>query len=382
MRFLVLGGGAQGSAAAFDLVRRDNVEQVVIADADAGRPRPFLRPFEGGKLKFLRLDASDHGAVREAMEGMDAVVCGLPYFFNYDMAELAVESGCHYCDLGGNTEIVEEQKTLHERARAKGLSVIPDCGLAPGMVNILAQAGIDAVGQASSVKIRVGGLPQHPKPPLNYQIVYSMQGVLDYYTTLSIVLEEGRLVRKQALSEVEPVHFPAPVGELEAFHTAGGISTMPYRYQGKIPHMEYKTLRYPGHAAIMKAIRELGLLGTEPVNVGDCRVSPRDAFIEIVSPRLRNPEGNDLVALRVEVEGTKDGSPLKVTYDLLDYYDPTHHITAMMRTTGYSLAVTALMQADGRVQLKGVHTPDEAMPAEAYIAELARHGIDIQKTLG
>jgi len=382
MRFLVLGGGAQGSAAAFDLVRRDNVEKVIIADADPGRPRPFLKPYEGGKLDFLKLDATDHGAVREAMEEVDAVVCGLPYFFNYDMAELAVESGCHYCDLGGNTEIVEEQKTLHDQAKARGLSVIPDCGLAPGMVNILAQAGIDAMDETASVKIRVGGLPQHPKPPLNYQIVYSMQGVLDYYTTLSIVLEDGKLVRKQALSEIEPVRFPEPVGELEAFHTAGGISTMPYRYQGTIPQMEYKTLRYPGHAQIMKAIRELGLLSTEPVKVGDCRVAPRDAFIEIVSPRLRNPEGDDLVALRVEVEGTKDGAPKKVTYDLLDYYDPENHITAMMRTTGYSLAVTALMQADGRVERKGVHTPDEAMPAEAYIAELAGHGIDIQKTVG
>jgi len=380
MKFLVLGGGAQGSAAAFDLVRRDEVEKVVIADADPGRPRPFLKPFAGGKLEYLSLDATDHGAVREAMEGMDAVVCGLPYYFNYDMTELAVESGCHYCDLGGNTEIVEEQKTLHEQAAARGLSVIPDCGLAPGMVNILAQAGIDAMDEAASVKIRVGGLPQHPKPPLNYQIVYSMQGVLDYYTTLSIVLENGKLVRKQALSEIEPVDFPEPVGVLEAFHTAGGISTMPYRYQGVIPNMEYKTLRYPGHASIMKAIRELGLLSTEPVKVGDCRVSPRDAFIEIVSPRLRNPEGDDLVALRVEVEGTKDGAPKRVVFDLLDYYDAENHITAMMRTTGYSLAVTALMQADGRVERKGVHTPDEAMPAEAYIAELAKHGIDIRRS--
>ena len=380
MKFLVLGGGAQGSAAAFDLVRRERVEKVVLADASTRQIRPFLRPFVGGKLDLLELDASDHGAVRTAMEGVDAVVCGLPYFFNYDMAELAVECGCHFCDLGGNTEIVEKQRTLHDRAAAKGLSVIPDCGLAPGMVNILAQAGIDALDRTESVKIRVGGLPQNPQPPLNYQIVYSMQGVLDYYTTLSIVLEGGKLVKKDALTEVEPVEFPAPVGELEAFHTAGGISTMPYRYQGQIPVMEYKTLRYPGHARIMKAIRDLGLLSLEPVEVGDAHVVPRDAFIEIVSPRLRNPEGRDLVALRVEVSGEKDGSPKTVTFDLLDYYDPENQITAMMRTTGYSLAVTSLMQADGRVTEKGVHTPDEAVPAEAYVRELAQHGIRIERS--
>lgn len=380
MKFLVLGGGAQGSAAAFDLVRRDEVEKVIVADQEAGHPRPFLKPFMGGKLELRALDARDHGEVREAMDEVDAVVCALPYFFNLDITRLAVETGCHYCDLGGNTEIVEEQKTLHDEAAARGVSVIPDCGLAPGMVNILAQAGIDEMDETESVKIRVGGLPQKPRPPLNYQIVYSMHGVLDYYTTLSIALEKGRLVKKNALSEVEPVEFPEPVGTLEAFHTAGGISTMPYRYQGRIPHMEYKTLRYPGHANIMRAIRDLGLLSLEPVEVAEHRVVPRDAFIEIVSPRLRNPDGDDLVALRVEVSGRKDGESKTVRYDLLDYYDPEHNITAMMRTTGYSLAITALMQADGRVGKKGVCTPDEAMPADPYIHELARHEIHIRKS--
>lgn len=380
MKFLILGGGAQGSAAAFDLVRHAGVDRVVIADHDEGQLRPFLRPFAGDRLGRIRLDATDHGAVRQAMRDVDAVVCGLPYFFNHAMAELAVESGCHYCDLGGNTEIVEQQKTLHDRARSAGLSVIPDCGLAPGMVNILAQAGIDGLDETDSVKIRVGGLPQKPRPPLNYQIVYSMEGVLDYYTTLSVVLEEGRLVQKTALSEIEPVEFPEPVGTLEAFHTAGGISTMPYRYQGRIRHMEYKTLRYPGHAHIMEAIRELGLLSNEAVNFDGARMSPRDFFIKVVSPRLRDPQGHDLVALRVEVEGTRDGIPAGVRFDLIDRYDAEHDVTAMMRTTGYSLAITSLMQVDGRVTEKGVLTPDEAMPATTYINELAQRGINIQAT--
>lgn len=381
MKFLVLGGGAQGSAAAFDLVRRDAVEKVIIADQTTGHVRPFLKPFVGDRLEFRAVDAQDHGEVREVMEEVDAVVCGLPYYFNYDMAELAVESDCHYCDLGGNTEIVERQRTLHDEAKRRGLSIMPDCGLAPGMVNILAQAGIDHFDETRSVKIRVGGLPQDPRPPLNYQIVYSMEGVLDYYTTLSVVLEDGKLVQKTALSEIESVDFPAPVGTLEAFHTAGGISTMPYRYQNHIPHMEYKTLRYPGHAKIMEAIRELGLLSEDPVDMDGTKVVPRDFFIRVVSPRLRNPRGHDLVALRVEVEGVKGGAEGGVRYDLLDYYDAENGVTAMMRTTGYSLAITSLMQVDGRVTKHGVTTPDEGMPAEAYIQELAGHGIGIEKAV-
>ena len=379
MKFLVLGAGAQGSAAAFELLRREEVTKVVIGDLDLDRPRPFLQPFLGERLELQSVDATHHDAVRAAMQGMDAVVCALPYFFDLDVARLAVECGAHHCDLGGNTGIVEQQRKLHQEALDKGVSVVPDCGLAPGMVNILAQAGIDAMDDTKSVKIRVGGLPQEPTPPLNYQIVYSMQGVLDYYTTLSIMIEDGKIVEKDALSELEPVDFPEPLGSLEAFHTAGGISTMPYRYEGKIPHMEYKTLRYPGHADLMRAMRDVGLFSMEPIEHNGHEVVPRDVFIDIVSPGLRNPEGRDLVALRVEIEGVEDGKEKTVQFDLVDYYDADNQVTAMERTTGYSLAITSVLQADGRVE-PGVHTPDECIPAHDYISELAKRGVDIVRT--
>jgi lysine 6-dehydrogenase len=162
------------------------------------------------------------------MQGVTAVMCALPYYFNEPMTRAAIEAGAHFADLGGNTAIVQEQKALHEQAMAAGVSVIPDCGLAPGMVNILAAEGIRRMDQARTVRIHVGGLPQHPEPPLNYQIVYSLEGALDYYTTPSWVLREGKAVEVEALSELEDVEFAAPVGRLEAFHTGGGISTMPF----------------------------------------------------------------------------------------------------------------------------------------------------------
>lgn len=380
MKVLVVGGGAQGSAAAFDLLRQSGIERVTVADVRAVEPPAFLRPFLGSRLELRTLDARDLSAIRGAMIGTDAVLCALPYFFNFEMAELAVECGAHYCDLGGNTEIVERQRTLHERAAAKGLSVVPDCGLAPGMVNILAQAGIDALDRVDSVRMFVGGLPQRPRPPLNYQIVYSVQGVLDYYTTPSVVLEDGELVTKAALSDVEEVRFPDPVGVLEAFHTAGGVSTMPWRYRGRIPRMAYKTLRYPGHAHLMRAMRDLGLFEREPVLMDDCVVIPRDFFIEVVSPRLRGGGEPDLVALRVEVAGAKDGQPFMVRWDVLDRYDEVNGITAMMRTTGYSLAVTTLMQMDGRIHRPGVRTPDEAVPLGPYVTEMSARGIEFNRS--
>ncbi len=379
MKMMVLGAGLQGCACAYDLLQNPAVTQVTLADLRVSTLPAFLQGDWGGRLRTLKLDVNDGVAVRKAMEGHASVMSAIPYYYNGPMAEAALDSGCHFSDLGGNTEIVLEQKKLHDRAVAKGISIIPDCGLAPGMVNILAAEGIRRLDRPEQVKIYVGGLPQQPEPPLNYQIVYSLEGALDYYTTPSWVLRNGKPVQVDALSEVEPVEFPEPVGRLEAFHTGGGISTMPFAYEGKVRVMEYKTLRYPGHVSIMRPIRELGLLENTPIEVKGQPVIPRDLFIAAVSPRLNKPKGKDLVALQVQVTGQKDGRAHAVTFRLIDYYDGENGISAMMRTTGYSLSITGQMQADGRVKEKGVHTPDEAMPFQAYVAELAKRQVTIEE---
>jgi lysine 6-dehydrogenase len=379
MKMMVLGAGLQGCACAYDLLQNPAVDQVTLADLRPDQLPQFLTGDWKGRLRPLRLDVTDIAAVKAALQGHASVMSAIPYYYNAPMARAAVEVGCHFSDLGGNTEIVLEQKKLDAQARAKGLSVIPDCGLAPGMVNILAAEGIRRLDRAEKVKVYVGGLPQSPEPPLNYQIVYSLEGALDYYTTPSWILRGGRPVQVDALSELEPVEFPSPVGTLEAFHTGGGISTLPFAYEGKVDVMEYKTLRYPGHAAIMRPIRELGLLDTRPVEVKGHSIVPRDVFIASVSPRLHKPQGRDLVALQVQVSGVKDGAGRQIGFRLIDYYDVEHGISAMMRTTGYSLSITGQMQADGRVTAKGVHTPDEAIPYPAYVEELGRRGVRIEE---
>jgi lysine 6-dehydrogenase len=378
MRMLVLGAGLQGSACAYDLLTHTDYD-VVIADINVDNVPDFLQPYVGGRLTLRKVDANDRAAVRQAMEGVTATMSAFPYYFNLGMTVAAIDQGAHYADLGGNTEIVLQQKELHERAREKGVSVIADCGLAPGMVNILARYGISRLDRTEAVRIKVGGLPQNPEPPLNYQVVYSLEGALDYYTTLSWVLRDGQPKQVTALSEIEEIDVPG-VGTLEAFHTAGGLSTMAQRYAGDVPTMEYKTLRYPGHAKIMEAIRDLGLLDLEPVDVKGTRVVPRDVFLSVVGPRLRKDyrASPDMVVLRVEAEGEKDGKPALFRWDLLDRFDAETGITAMMRTTGFSLAITGAFQAGGKIE-PGVWTPDEAMPAPAYIDALAQRGVVIHE---
>jgi lysine 6-dehydrogenase len=379
MRMLVLGAGLQGSACTYDLLRNPEVNEVRLADLHTGHLEPFLAPYSGDRLIFTPLDVRDREAVLALMRQSDAAMSAIPYYFNYELAELAVEAGVHFSDLGGNTEIVFKQKTLDPAAKKKGITVIPDCGLAPGMVNILAEHGIRQLDTVESVRIFVGGLPQDPEPPLNYQIVYSLEGVLDYYTTLSWVLRGGERTQVKALSEIETVRFDGSVGELEGFHTAGGLSTMAFRYEGKIPTMEYKTLRYPGHAKIMEAIRDLGLLELNPVDVKGMKVVPRDLVVAAMGPRLTKPDSHDLVALRVIAEGTKGGQPKKIGWELVDYYDEKNGISAMERSTGYSLSITGQMQARGEIGKSGVFTPDEAIPAEKYIKELGKRGVMIKE---
>ncbi len=380
MKMLVLGAGLQGSACAYDLLQNPAVSVVTLADLRPNVLPAFLANADwNGRLRPFRLDVTDATSVDRVFREHDAVMSAIPYYYNLPMAEAAVEAGCHFSDLGGNTDIVFAQKKLNATAAAKGISVIPDCGVAPGMVNVLAAEGIRRLDRVERVKIFVGGLPQEPEPPLNYQIVYSLEGVLDYYTTPSWVLRGGRPIQVDALSEVEPVEFPAPVGTLEAFHTGGGISTMPFAYEGKVDVMEYKTLRYPGHVNIMRAIRELGLLALEPLDVKGTPVAPRDLFIAAAGPKLTKPNGRDLVALQVEASGQKDGKAHVVTFRLIDYYDANHGISAMMRATGFSLSITGQMQVDGRVTVKGVHTPDEAMPFCSYVDELARRGLRVEE---
>ena len=378
MRMLVLGAGLQGCACAFDLLRQDTVERVTLADLNPRRIAPFLKKAKSKRLKLATLDARRATDLARLAKGHDAVLCALPYYFNLPATRAAIRGGAHFADLGGNTEIVWAQKKLDAQAAKKHVSVVPDCGVAPGMVNILATEAIRRVGAADAerVKIFVGGLPQHPEPPLNYQIVYSLEGALDYYTTPSWVLRDGKPTQVDALSELEMVEFPAPVGTLEAFHTGGGISTLPWAYAGKVQTMEYKTLRYPGHVAIMRPIRELGLLDNTPITVKKQSVVPRDAFIAAVSPKLTKPQGRDLVALRVEVTG-KSGK--RAGWQLIDRYDEATGISAMMRTTAYSLSITGLMQVDGRIGTPGVRTPDEAVPCGEYVAELKKRGVEIRE---
>jgi lysine 6-dehydrogenase len=372
MHILVLGGGLQGSACAYDLLTQDDVASVTIADIREGERAPFVP--NDPRLRSLQLDFSDGSAVAEAMADKDVVLSAAPYYFNPEMTRLAIHAGADYSDLGGNTDIVFEQLDMSGAAVESGSTVIPDVGLAPGMVNVIAAEGIRRLDKVESVKMYVGGLPQHPEPPLNYQVVYSLEGALDYYTTPAWIIRDGKPVEVDALSEIEEVSIDG-LGPLEAFHTGGGTSTMPWRYNGRVERLEYKTLRYPGHADIMRDVRALGLLENEPIRVRDVEVRPRDVFIRCVTPHLTRPDDPDMVVLRVTATGTANGRHVTHRWNLLDRKDEKTGITAMERCTGYTLSITGLLMGRDVIDKPGVMLPDEVIPTGTLLEELGRRGV-------
>jgi lysine 6-dehydrogenase len=381
MRFLVIGAGMQAQAVAYDLARQNDVDEVTVADIAPERLRILKRALHSPKVKTFKADAGDRQRMAELMKPCDVAVSCVPYFFNLGLARVAVATLTHFCDLGGNNDVVRAELGLSAQAKKAGVTVVPDCGLAPGMVSILAADGFSRLDRTDAIHIRVGGLPRKPRPPLNYALVFSANGLINEYVEPCLVLRKGRLVWREPLAEVEELTFPKPFGRLEAFNTSGGSSMLPYTFRNRVSTLDYKTIRYSGHCAKVRLLFDLGLTDMKPIEVDGKSIVPRHLLIQRLEEVLPW-EKDDVVLLRVEVKGTgsrnrgfKDSS---VRYELVDYADRRNGLTAMMRTTGFSVAIVALMLGRGQVKCGGAFTGENCVPSAAYIKELRRRGLRLR----
>ncbi len=377
MRALVLGAGIQGEAAIFDLARQADVEEVVIADTDRARAEDVAKRRTGGKGRVVVADASEPRQIAPLMRAADTCVSAVPYFLNEPLARTAIAESCHFCDLGGNNDVVDAILALDDAARAANVSLVPDTGLAPGMANVVAAHAIRDMPQVESLRIRVGGLPQHPVPPLGYKRVFSIHGLINEYVEPARLLRDGVEVTAECLTDIEEVDFP-PLGRLEAFVTSGGASTLPRTLQGRVRNLDYKTLRYPGHATIWRGMALMGLLDSTPVKVGDAMIRPRDLVAACASPRLENDD-RDLVVMRVEAIGTTaDGARRRVTAEMLDYHDAATGLSAMARTTAFPSALVAAMLGRGHVTRRGALPQELALDVPAFIAGLGERTLAVR----
>jgi len=369
-----------GKEAARDLVKSDRVEKVWLADLDVRQAEDFAAKLMSDKLDILRLDATDDAQLKEVMSLGDVVINALFYTFNEKVARTAIAAGVHCVDLGGHIGgATDAVLGLSTEAEKKGVTLIPDLGVAPGMINILSGYGAGKLDKAESIRLFVGGIPVEPEPPLNYNIVFSLEGVFDHYTDPSLVIREGEVKEVPSLSEIEMVRFDG-YGELEAFHTSGGTSTLSKSF----PHLdtlEYKTIRYQGHAEKFQLLVDLGLLSRDSeVTVGGQQVKVREVVKEHLTPKLRLGDKKDAVLLRVIVKGTKDGEEAYYEYDMITEKDPQANVTAMARATANTISVVAQMIGGGTIKKRGVHPPEVIVPGDAYIKEMKKRGVNIIET--
>src|SRR5215207_7535102 len=347
MRLLVLGAGRMGLGAAYDLAHNSaGVQLVTVADVDEGRARAVAETLRDGRVRAAQVDVEDRARVVELLRGHDAALSCVTYFHNLQLARAAVEARTNFCDLGGNNAVVDAELALDGEARAAGINIVPDCGLAPGMVSVLAAHGASRFGRLDEVHIRVGGLPQDPKPPLDYQIVFSVEGLINEYVERARVIRGGELAEVESMTELESLDFPEPYGRMEAFQTSGGTSTLPETFAGRVRELDYKTIRYPGHCERFKLLIDLGLAASEAVEVGGVPVSPRRLLGELLSRHLP-ADGPDLVFVRLEFAGNLagGGGAKRLRYDIIDRFDPRTGLSAMQRTTAFPASLVAQMMA-------------------------------------
>jgi len=383
--YVVLGAGRQGRAAAFDLARFGEASSLVIADRDgdvakhAARVLNELLGHHG--VDSVTLDAQDRQALIALLRRTHVVISAVPYQLNLGVAQAAIEAGASMCDLGGNTELVWKQLELDGAAREAGVSIIPDCGLMPGMGNTLAVYAMRKMADPRHVRIFVGGLPLQPRPPFDYLLTFNIAGLSNEYAGEAICLRDGEIAEVPVFSELEPIEFPPPVGRCEAFVTAGGTSTCPWTFRGSLRSYEEKTVRYPGHCLTFKGFADLGLLEQEPVTVGDVDIVPRELFHALLEPRITFPDDPDVVVLRVMCSGhDAQGEPITVQLDLMDQYDADTGFRAMERMTGFPVAIVAHLTATGRTP-RGAVPLETAVDGQAFVQAWRRRSLPLEEAV-
>jgi lysine 6-dehydrogenase len=376
MNVLVLGAGMMGRAIAYDLSLFSGFEKIIIGDKDTQTRNSAKDFFKGTNVDVIPVNADKSNEVKNQFQKVDVVISALPYRFNFKLAKMAIQTKTHLVDLGGNNTIVENERSLFSKAKKSDVTIIPDSGLAPGLVSIITRDIVDHMDTVDSVKLRVGGLPRHPQPPLNYQIVFSPYGLINEYVEDAIILNHGKIIEKKSMTEVESLEFPKPFGTMEAFLTSGGCSTLPFTYKDMIKYLDYKTIRYPGHCEKIKTFLDLGFADETKMNFEGHAIAPRDVFASLLTKHVPTT-GEDVVLLKVISRGTKNGKKRSREYLMIDYYDTKHNITAMMRTTGYPVAITAQMIENGTIQERGVFCPEEIIPPTPFFAELKKRDITL-----
>ncbi|WP_019122288.1 saccharopine dehydrogenase family protein [Brevibacillus massiliensis] len=376
MKVIVLGTGMIGNTVVAQLAKSHVIDEVIAVDASQERLDRCLAYVNHPKVAAMAAVLGDQQTMTEVLRDADIAIQCLPHFLSLQATKAAIAAGCHLVDLV-HTDYLQK-RALNEAAKEAGVLVLPGCGVAPGIVNILASRGIDLMDEAEEAVMICGGIPRHPLPPLWYQLVFSMEGLLDMYQKSSLAAENGEVVHIPPFSGFEELTFPEPIGECEAVIT--DASTVPYTLKHKVKRIYEKTVRYKGHWTKIATLAELGFLSDTPVEVDGVRVSPRSLSAAILRPKMVGATEEDVTVVRVYVNGVKDGHNKRLEWEMIDMYDSGRNITSMARTTGFPAVILAEWIAQGRLPERGILAVEEVVTGERFyrfLDDLAKEGIHI-----
>lgn len=381
--YAVLGGGRQGTAAAFDMAKFGGAAKVLIADIDlraaeasAQRVNELL---DTRIAEAVNLDVTDEKELERFLAGVDSFLSAVPYWLNPTITRVAIRARASMCDLGGNTDLVREQLKLDASAREAGIAVIPDCGQVPGMGTSLAVYAMSMLDTTDHIFMWDGGNDQNPRPPFNYICTFNIAGLTNEYYGDAVFLREGKVTRVPTFQrdDYEEIDFPEPIGRMEAFVAGGGTSTAPWTFAGKVQTYQNKTLRWPGHFEQWKTVIDMGLMDLDPVTINGIEILPRDVLHACVGPKIMaGDEDRDFVIVRVKALGEKDEKPAEALVEVIDYYDEETGFTAMERTTGWHGSIVAIMNARGQTP-RGVKPVEIGVPAGRFVDEMKRRGLSM-----
>lgn len=372
MQVSVLGGGLVGSAIVKDLAQTPGFSVTVIdRSSDAVQRLKTEAKVQGCVVDLNALDDFS-----ELLADANLVVCAVPGFMGFSTLQKVIAAGKHVVDI---SFFAEDPFLLDDLAQQRGVTAVVDCGVAPGLSNILLGDLARRLDLVERYECYVGGLPEVRRWPFEYKAVFSPLDVLEEYLRPARIVECGREVVRPALSDIELRDFPR-IGSLEAFNT-DGLRTLIRTL--RIPFMKEKTLRYPGHANLMVALRESGFLSKQPVEVDGVRVAPIQLTAQLLVDRWRlQPGERDLTVMQVLVEGIETGQRVRYVYDLFDRYDDATGVTSMARTTGYTCTAVVRLVASGAFRRVGICPPEFVGQTpgccEAILSDLAARGVQLQ----
>jgi len=391
MRILVLGVGKQGSFLVRDLIESDEVSEVVASDIDVRKLKKYVDKLKSEKVRAEHIDVTDHAKLVKLMrQNFDVVANALLRTYSVNVAEAAIEVGVNYVDLGPSPEVFQ----LDKDAKAAEVTLIPSCGLEPGIDSILEAYGARKLDKVEKIHMWCGGIPQKNTPahnnPLRYKISWWWEGVISTYHGTAKILRNDKIVEVEKLSgpgNPEIITFPEPVGECEAFYFDAPLLLIEHLGLKDVKEAWSKTVRWPGHCNIWRKLIDLGLARTDlRLKIKGCEITPREFLIELGEKTLQYEKGEgDLVVQRVHVIGEKNGKKTTYAYEFMDFYDEENDITAMARTTAYPCSIVSQMIARGDIGEKGVmHAGKigwDLELAETFFSGLAKRGIHINETM-